>query len=82
MEWIYLNSAKSQNDPHKIAAEILTAEKEREKCNERRDANRDALEKLKRKLPINLEIDALSPQKTQSALKEAEDLCVLLKKKD
>ena len=58
----YLKLSQSQNDHHKIAAEILTAEKEREKCNDSRDKNRDALEKVKRKLPINLEVEALSPK--------------------
>jgi DNA repair exonuclease SbcCD ATPase subunit len=58
----YLKLSQSQNDHHKIAAEILTAEKEREKCSDSRDKNRDALEKVKRKLPINLEVEALSPK--------------------
>ena len=58
----YLKLSQSQNDHHKIAAEILTAEKEREKCSDNRDKNRDALEKVKRKLPINLEVEALSPK--------------------
>jgi DNA repair exonuclease SbcCD ATPase subunit len=62
----YLKLSQSQNDLHKIAAEILTAEKEREKCNDSRDKNRDALEKVKRKLPINLEVDALSPKNLKS----------------
>jgi hypothetical protein len=60
----------------------LTAEKEREKCNDRRENGREALEKVKRKLPLNLEVEVLSPKSTKSTLSEAEDLCLLLRKKD
>lgn len=64
----YLKFSQTQNDHNKIAAEILTAEKEREKCNDRREANREALEKVKRKLPLNLEVEVLSPKSTKTTL--------------
>jgi len=37
---------------------------------------------VKRKLPLSIDLEVLSPKSTRSTLQEAEDLCLLLKKKD
>ena len=71
------------NNPHKLAAEISTAEKEVERTNERREAHREALEKVKKRLPISVDVEAcLSPKSKKNSLQEAEHLCHLLKRKD
>jgi len=70
------STQSSSPETYQLSGEVLTQEKELDRVLERRVHVRTALEHVKRRLPINVELIL------NQDLKEAEELCQTLKKMD